>query len=142
MTGLVGLGQIRLSSPRAEPATVAGQKSLEEELDQRRAPTTPALAEAARGGASEVEQSSSGKLAARQADLDAARGALASDGLRLLQDSIRRAGAFARAALRQEDHCGDIRGQTRGLVAIVAVAGGALLRFWLGYATFGASHQT
>jgi len=55
-----------------EPATVRVKK-LEEELDQRRA-TTPALAEAA--ARSEVEQLKR-ELAARQADLDAARGALA-----------------------------------------------------------------
>jgi len=108
-----------------EPATVRVKK-LEEELDQRRA-TTPALAEAA--ARSEVEQLKR-ELAARQADLDAARGALAvipaaASGLDTASGvSPGRAAAGIIAAI-----------SGHAWVAIVAVLAALSCGFWLGYAT-------
>ena len=108
-----------------EPATVRVKK-LEEELDQRRA-TTPALAEAA--ARSEVEQLKR-ELAARQADLDAARGALAvmpaaASGLDTASGALPgRASAEIIAAI-----------SGHAWVAIVAVLAVLSCGFWLGYAT-------
>jgi len=108
-----------------EPATVRVKK-LEEELDQRRA-TTPALAEAA--ARSEVEQLKR-ELAARQADLDAARGApavmpAAASGLDTASGALTgRASAGIIAAI-----------SGNAWVAIVAVLAALSCGFWLGYAT-------
>ena len=106
-----------------EPAT-ARVKKLEEELDQRRS-TTPALAEAA--ARSEVEQLKR-ELAAKQADLDAARGAqavpAAASGLDTGGASPGGASAGIAAA---------ISGHT--WIGIVAVLAALSCGFWLGYAT-------
>ena len=106
-----------------EPAT-ARVKKLEEELDQRRA-TTPALAEAA--ARSEVEQLKR-ELAAKQADLDAARGALAvpaaASGLNASGTSP--GGAQAGITAATAGHA---------WIAIVAVLAALSCGFWLGYAT-------
>jgi hypothetical protein len=107
-----------------EPATLR-VKQLEEELDRRRA-TTPALAEAA--ARSEVEQLKR-ELAAKQSDLDAARGALAvpaaASGLGTAGGASP-GGASAGIAAA-------ISG--RAWVGIVAVLAALSCGFWLGYAT-------
>ena len=107
-----------------EPATTRVKK-LEEELDQRRA-TTPALAEAA--ARSEVEQLKR-ELAAKQSDLDAARGALtvpaAASGLDTSGGAAPR-GAASGIAAAMSGHA------WIGIVAVLAALAGG---FWLGYAT-------
>jgi hypothetical protein len=107
-----------------EPATVR-VKQLEEELDSRRA-TTPALAEAA--ARSEVEQLKR-ELAAKQSDLDAARGALtvpaAASGLDTSGGAAPR-GAASGIAAAMSGHA------WIGIVAVLAALAGG---FWLGYAT-------
>jgi SH3-like domain-containing protein len=105
-----------------EPATVR-VKLLEEELDQRRA-TTPALAEAAaRSEALQLKR----ELAAKQSELDAARGA-----------SVEPAAASDVAGAASP------RGTMAGLSAptwlhswiwLLAVAAALSCGFWLGYAT-------
>ena len=106
-----------------EPAT-ARVKKLEEELDQRRA-TTPALAEAA--ARSEVEQLKR-ELAAKQADLDAARGAqaapAAASGLDTRGASPSGASAGITAAI-----------SGHAWIVVVAVLAALSCGFWLGYAT-------
>jgi hypothetical protein len=106
-----------------EPAT-ARVKKLEEELDQRRA-TTPALAEAA--ARSEVEQLKR-ELAAKQADLDAARGAqaapAAASGLDTSGASPGGASAGVTAAISGP-----------AWIVVVAVLAALSCGFWLGYAT-------
>lgn len=106
-----------------EPATVRVKK-LEEELDQRRA-TTPALAEAA--ARSEVEQLKR-ELAAKQADLDAARGAVvpaAASGLDTAGGALP-GGASAGIGAAMSGHA---------WIEIVAVLAALACGFWLGYAT-------
>jgi SH3-like domain-containing protein len=106
-----------------EPATVRVKK-LEEELDQRRA-TTPALAEAA--ARSEVEQLKR-ELAAKQADLDAARGAVvpaAASGLDTAGGALP-GGASAGIGAAVSGHV---------WIEIVAVLAALACGFWLGYAT-------
>lgn len=106
-----------------EPATVRVKK-LEEELDQRRA-TTPALAEAA--ARSEVEQLKR-ELAAKQADLDAARGAVvpaAASGLDTAGGALP-GGASAGIGAAVSGHA---------WIEIVAVLAALACGFWLGYAT-------
>jgi len=106
-----------------EPAT-ARVKKLEEELDQRRA-TTPALAEAA--ARSEVEQLKR-ELAAKQADLDAARGAqaapAATSGLDTRGASPDGASTGITAAI-----------SGRAWIVVVALLAALSGGFWLGYAT-------
>ena len=106
-----------------EPAT-ARVKKLEEELDQRRA-TTPALAEAA--ARSEVEQLKR-DLAAKQADLDAARGAqaapAATSGLDTRGASPDGASTGITAAI-----------SGRAWIVVVALLAALSGGFWLGYAT-------
>ena len=105
-----------------EPAT-ARVKKLEEELDQRRA-TTPALAEAA--ARSEVEQLKR-ELAAKQADLDAARGAQAAPAAASgLDTSASPGGASAGVTAA-------ISG--RAWIVVVALLAALSCGFWLGYAT-------
>jgi len=107
-----------------EPATVRVKK-LEEELDQRRA-TTPALAEAA--ARSEVEQLKR-ELAAKQSDLDAARGAPAAPAAASGLDTSSGAspgGASAGITAAISGHA---------WIAIVAVLAALCCGFWLGYAT-------
>jgi len=107
-----------------EPATLR-VKQLEEELDRRRA-TTPALAEAA--ARSEVEQLKR-ELAAKQSDLDAARGALAvpaaASGLGTAGGASP-GGASSGIAASISGHA---------WVGIVAVLAALSCGFWLGYAT-------
>ena len=108
-----------------EPATVRVKK-LEEELDQRRA-TTPALAEAA--ARSEVEQLKR-ELAAKQADLDAARGALA------VAPAAASGLDTASGALPGRTSPGIIAAMSgHAWVAIAAVLAALSGGFWLGYAT-------
>jgi hypothetical protein len=107
-----------------EPATVR-VKRLEEELDQRRA-TTPALAEAA--ARSEVEQLKR-ELAAKQSDLDAARGALAVPGAASGLDAASGAAPGGASAGITAPISG------RVWVGIVAVLVALSCGFWLGYAT-------
>jgi SH3-like domain-containing protein len=104
-----------------EPATVR-VKQLEEELDRRRA-TTPALAEAA--ARSEVEQLKR-ELAAKQSELDAARGALAVP-----------AATSGLAAVGGASPGGGRSAVTAGhaWIEVVAVLVALSCGFWLGYAT-------
>jgi hypothetical protein len=107
-----------------EPATVRVKK-LEEELDQRRA-TTPALAEAA--ARNEVLQLKR-ELAAKQSDLDAARGALAVPAAASGPDTTGGAspgGALAGISAAASGHA---------WIGIVAVLAALCVGFWLGYAT-------
>jgi SH3 domain-containing protein len=107
-----------------EPATVR-VKRIEEELDQKRA-TTPALAEAA--ARSEVEQLKR-ELAAKQSDLDAARGALAVPATASGLDTASGAapgGAAAGITAAISGHA---------WIGIVAVLAALSCGFWLGYAT-------
>ncbi len=100
-----------------EPAVVRG-KHLEEELDRIRA-TTPALAEAA--ARIEVERLKQ-ELAARQSELDAARGG----------------GASQAAALPAPGPLAAIQapaGTLWQLIAGIALVIGLACGFWLGYAT-------
>ncbi len=121
--GTVGWVKSAYLTPR-EPATLRVKK-LEEELDQRRA-TTPALAEAA--ARSEVLQLKR-ELEAKQADLTAARGALAvpaaASGLDPTGGAApRRAVAGISAAI-----------SAHAWIGIVAVLAALSCGFWLGYAT-------
>jgi SH3-like domain-containing protein len=110
-----------------EPATVR-VKQLEEELDQRRA-TTPALAEAA--ARSEVQQLTR-ELAARQAELDAMRGASAQPAA---------AASLAPGSGNGASPGGAVTGISAvppvpqlwawGVAILLALSGG----FWAGYAT-------
>ena len=107
-----------------EPATVR-VKQLEEELDRRRA-TTPALAEAA--ARSEVEQLKR-ELAAKQSELDAARGSPAVT-----------AAASDLAAAGGASPGGAMKGRSAATsghvwIEIVAVLAALSCGFWLGYAT-------
>jgi hypothetical protein len=106
-----------------EPAT-ARVKKLEEELDRRRA-TTPALAEAA--ARSEVEQLKR-ELAAKQSELDAARGALALPAATSGPGSA--GGAAPGGALGGSSGVPAAHLGAWTLTVLLAVAGG----FWLGYA--------
>jgi hypothetical protein len=107
-----------------EPATLR-VKQLEEELDRRRA-TTPALAEAA--ARSEVEQLKR-ELAAKQSDLDAARGALAAPAA---ASGLGTAGGAAPGGA-SSGIAAAISG--RAWVGVVAVLAALSCGFWLGYAT-------
>jgi hypothetical protein len=121
--GIVGWVKSAYLTTR-EPATVR-VKRLEEELDQRRA-TTPALAEAA--ARSEVEQLKR-ELAAKQSDLDAARGALAVPGAASGLDAASGAAPGGASAGITAAISG------RAWVGIVAVLVALSCGFWLGYAT-------
>ena len=107
-----------------EPATVR-VKRLEEELDRSRA-TTPALAEAA--ARSEVEQLKR-ELAAKQSDLDAARGTpavpAAASGLDATAGTAP-GGASARINAAISGHA---------WIGIGVVLAALSCGFWLGYAT-------
>ncbi len=121
--GTVGWVKSAYLTPR-EPATVRVKK-LEEELDQRRA-TTPALAEAA--ARSEVLQLKR-ELAARQADLDAAREALAVPAAASGSETAKGAspgGASAGITAAMSGHL---------WIGLVAVLAALACGFWLGYAT-------
>jgi hypothetical protein len=107
-----------------EPATVR-VKRLEEELDRRRA-TTPALAEAA--ARSEVEQLKR-ELAAKQSELDAARGSPAVPAA--ASDLAAVGGASPGGAVAGRSAA--TSGQTWTL--ILAVLAALACGFWLGYAT-------
>jgi len=107
-----------------EPATVR-VKRLEEELDQRRA-TTPALAEAA--ARSEAQQLRR-ELAAKQAELDAARGALAEPAAASNQAPVGGASPGGAAAGISAVTSGQL--WTWGLAILLALS----LSFWAGYAT-------
>jgi hypothetical protein len=107
-----------------EPATLR-LKQLEEELDRRRA-TTPALAEAA--ARSEVEQLKR-ELAAKQSELDAARGALAVPAAASGLDTAGGASPGGASAGITAAISG------RAWVGIVAVLAALSCGFWLGYAT-------
>jgi hypothetical protein len=106
-----------------EPATVR-LKQLEDELDRRRA-TPPALAEAA--ARSELEQLKR-ELAAKQSELDAARGALASPAAASGLGSA--GGAEPGGARGGASAVPSARLGAWTLSVLLAVAGG----FWLGYA--------
>ncbi len=99
-----------------EPAVIK-VKQLQEELDRSRA-TTPALAEAA--ARSEVERLKL-ELAAKQGELDAARGGAAQAPAPLSDGPL--AAIHAAAAPRWP------------VIAAIAVAVGLACGFWLGYAT-------
>ena len=101
-----------------EPAVVR-VKQLEEELDQSRA-TTPALAEAA--ARSEVERLRL-ELAAKQSELDAARGASSAAVIAPPAPVGSLAAIHAAAAPRWP------------VITGIAVAFGLACGFWLGYAT-------
>jgi hypothetical protein len=105
-----------------EPATVR-VKRLEEELDRRRA-TTPALAEAA--ARSEVEQLKR-ELAAKQSELDAARGAPPA----AASDLATVGGASPGGAVAGRSAVTAAQLWTWGLSTLLALSCG----FWLGYAT-------
>jgi SH3-like domain-containing protein len=107
-----------------EPATVR-VKLLEEELDQRRA-TTPALAEAAaRSEALQLKR----ELAAKQSELDAARGASAEPAA--ASDVAAASAASPRGAMA------GLSAPTwlHSWVWLLAVAAALSCGFWLGYAT-------
>ena len=109
-----------------EPATVR-VKQLEEELDQRRA-TTPALAEAA--ARSEVQQLTR-ELAARQAELDAMRGASAQPAA--AASLALGSGASPGGAVTGISAVPPVQQQlwAWGVAILLALSGG----FWAGYAT-------
>jgi hypothetical protein len=121
--GTVGWVKSAYLTPR-EPATLR-VKQLEEELDRRRA-TTPALAEAA--ARSEVEQLKR-ELAAKQSDLDAARGAPAVPAAASGLDTAGGASPSGASAGIGAAISG------RAWVGIVAVLAALSCGFWLGYAT-------
>ena len=109
-----------------EPATVR-VKQLEEELDQRRA-TTPALAEAA--ARSEVQQLTR-ELAARQAELNAMRGASAQPAA--AASLALGSGASPGGAVTGISAVPPVQQQlwAWGVAILLALSGG----FWAGYAT-------
>lgn len=107
-----------------EPATVR-VKQLEEELDRSRA-TTPALAEAA--ARSEVLQLKD-ELAAKQSELDAARGAGA---MPATASGVAAAGAAGRGGATAGISAATLLHSWTGVLAMLAALAGG---FWLGYAT-------
>ena len=119
------VGWVKSAYLTAREPAILRVKQLEEELDNRRA-TTPALAEAA--ARSEVEQLKR-ELAAKQSDLDPARGALAVPASASGLDTTSGAapgGASAGIAAAMSGHA---------WIGIVAVAAALSCGFWLGYAT-------